>query len=318
MKTNSQQTITSHAYQCDKDGERIPQFLIDTYTLTGYSWNWDVRRWAGHRYYGHFRQSWRRSDYVRVWENKAGEIVGVVHNEGDVPYNPWVEIHPDYRHLEDEMIAWAESAYTGRKKDGKRTLEIFVFEEDTHRQSVLADRGWAKTEHSEVIRRMPYAPLEEPVTIPEGYKLRSLVPGEADAANWVTITRRVFQPDCDLTALDSGPYRVFQEESPWYQHDLHIVAETPDGSLAAFAGFSVEPTNHMASLEPVGTHPDHRRRGLASAVIREGLRRLAAYDVEVVYVGTGGDMLPANKLYESLGFTDVKRLVMWTKHLASS
>jgi GNAT superfamily N-acetyltransferase len=211
------------------------------------------------------------------------------------------------------MIAWAEETYPESQPDGKPTLKVFVFEEDTHRQSVLASRGWTKTEHSEIIWRMKYTPIEEPVTIPEDYKLRALIPGEADAANWVTITKHVFQPDCDLSALDSGPYQVFQEESPWYHHNLHIVAETPDGSLAAFAGFSVEPTNHMASLEPVGTHPDHRRRGLASAVIDEGLRRLAAYDVEVVYVGTGGDMLPANRLYESLGFTDMKRLVMWTK-----
>lgn len=47
--------------------------------------------------------------------------------------------------------------------------------------------------------------------------------------------------------------------------------------------------NRVGTLEPVGTLPEYRRRGLARAAIYEGLRRLAREGVTRAFLGTGQD-----------------------------
>ncbi|MFN2167646.1 MAG: GNAT family N-acetyltransferase [Anaerolineae bacterium] len=70
-----------------------------------------------------------------------------------------------------------------------------------------------------------------------------------------------------------------------------------------------QPARH---LEPVCTHPDHQRRGPGKALMQEGLLRLQARGAVDVTVETG-DMVPANRLYESIGFTEAYRGFEWRK-----
>jgi ribosomal protein S18 acetylase RimI-like enzyme len=63
---------------------------------------------------------------------------------------------------------------------------------------------------------------------------------------------------------------------------------------------------------PVGTHPAHRRRSLAKALMYEGLRRLKALKINLAYVDCDLD-LAANRLYESAGFTSFDRVFHWQK-----
>ena len=59
-----------------------------------------------------------------------------------------------------------------------------------------------------------------------------------------------------------------------YRPDLDLVVEAPDGSYAAFALAWYDPENRVGELEPVGTDPRFRRRGLGRAVNLFGLERL--------------------------------------------
>jgi mycothiol synthase len=68
----------------------------------------------------------------------------------------------------------------------------------------------------------------------------------------------------------------------------------------------------IGMFEPVGTHPAHRRRGLGKAVMVEGLWRLQALGAIVAYVGVGTGVA-ANRLYESVGFTDYDVECCWQK-----
>ena len=49
-------------------------------------------------------------------------------------------------------------------------------------------------------------------------------------------------------------------------------------------------------LEPVGTVPEHRRKGLARAAVLEAIRRVAALGVGQVFVGSD------QAFYLSMGF----------------
>ena len=96
-----------------------------------------------------------------------------------------------------------------------------------------------------------------------------------------------------------------------YRADLDLVVTAPDGSFAAFATVWYDPVNRHGLFEPIGTDPAQQRRGLASAAIVEGMRRLRDLGAETVQVSTGVKNLPANRLYEALGFHVVDRLMAW-------
>jgi GNAT superfamily N-acetyltransferase len=61
---------------------------------------------------------------------------------------------------------------------------------------------------------------------------------------------------------------------PHYRLEDDLVVETSDGSLAAFALCWFDQDGRVGELEPVGTHPDHQRRGLSRAIVTEAVRRL--------------------------------------------
>jgi GNAT superfamily N-acetyltransferase len=107
-------------------------------------------------------------------------------------------------------------------------------------------------------------------------------------------------------------YWNFVTHSPSFRHDLNLIAEAPDGSFAAHVGVTYEDANQSCVFEPVCTHPAHQRKGLARALMLEGLRRARSLGAVDAYVGTG-DGMAANYLYEAVGFTEVYHGFVWRK-----
>jgi GNAT superfamily N-acetyltransferase len=98
--------------------------------------------------------------------------------------------------------------------------------------------------------------------------------------------------------------------SSWpYRDDIDFVVEAPDGSLATSALGWYDEANRVGEFEPVGTHPDHRRLGLASAVMLFGMQRFRDAGATRAIVGFRGDAgYPIPKLvYESIGFRELSR-----------
>jgi GNAT superfamily N-acetyltransferase len=103
--------------------------------------------------------------------------------------------------------------------------------------------------------------------------------------------------------------RRFHDDNPnqtgsWAQHVQ--LWETKAGTLVAAAHPEGRGDAHIQ------VHPDHQRKGLAKALMQEGLLRLKAIGAVDVTVGTG-DMIPANRLYDSLGFTEAYKGHIWQK-----
>jgi GNAT superfamily N-acetyltransferase len=299
--------ILSRPFQGVDDHTRVRHFLQDTFRLNGRYPNWEIRRWEGQWYWGDIDESLAWGKHVRLWETDSGQLVGVAHPEGGLG-NAWFEIHPDYRHLEDDMLTWAEAHLPTPNRDGQPQLTVEVYDYDTPRQELLSRRGYEALPEYGYLRWRPLAGEIPETTAPDGYTVRSLKRGEwRDTKGWLEVISAVF---AHVKAIPND-IAVFQS-APIYRHDLHLIAEAPDGCFAAFAGLTVDEANRTAIFEPVGTHPDHRRKHLAQAVMVEGMRRLRALDIETVYVGTG-EMIPANDLYESLGFSDYHRSQTWRK-----
>jgi mycothiol synthase len=85
----------------------------------------------------------------------------------------------------------------------------------------------------------------------------------------------------------------------------------PDGELAAFCTVWFDDMTRTGAFEPVGTAPDHQRRGLGKAAMSEGLRRLKQLGARTAYVASFSPA--AHATYESVGFTDFIRNEPWEK-----
>jgi len=165
---------TARPLRDDEDFWRVQNLLIETYPITPLGFNWDIRRWEGKRFYDAI-PAWDPDFVPRVhlWETEEGRLVGVVNPEGtgDV----YLHLHPEYRHLEDEMIAWAEEHLAApTEKGSRRQLVVEAYEYDESRQQVLKRRGYEKTPHYGFTRRLRFAdqPIAQP-TMTEGYTLRT-------------------------------------------------------------------------------------------------------------------------------------------------
>jgi ribosomal protein S18 acetylase RimI-like enzyme len=63
-----------------------------------------------------------------------------------------------------------------------------------------------------------------------------------------------------------------------------------------------DPDGAVGEFEPVGTHPDHQRRGLSRALLTWGIRRYAERGARVVQVYSDTTNAASEALYESVGF----------------
>jgi GNAT superfamily N-acetyltransferase len=156
--------------------------------------------------------------------------------------------------------------------------------------------------------RLPAAELPRP-PFPAPYRLRELRPGdEADCQRIAGILNAAFGRDFH----NAAEYGRFAALSPCYVNALDLAAEAPDGSFAAYVSMPYDSANRRGIFEPVCAHPAHLRRGLARALMLEALARVRQVGAVDVMVDTG-DAVPANALYESIGFTEAYRESAWQK-----
>ena len=304
------QRVASRSYGGNEDFLRIRDFLIATYGLTRTGLNWEIRRWegwCGSRQAGHERtgeRAWMGD--VRMWETADGDLVGAAHPED--PGNAFLQVHPDFRHLEDEMVVWAEERLAVPTEEGRRRVDVDVYDYDTQRQELLARRGFVRREDHGYQRWWNAdAPVPE-AAVADGYTVRSMrADDDRDRGRWLQASRAVFLHHDTLEE-----YQARHAGMPSYRPDLHLAAEASDGSFAAFCGVTFDTVNKIAIFEPVGTHPDHRRKGLARALMCEGLGRVTALGAVRAVVGTHSGVA-ANRLYASVGFTECYAVRWWRK-----
>jgi mycothiol synthase len=303
--------IISRPPESDRDFWRVRDLLIETYPITPRGLNWEIRRWEGRRFYNSdpaLDPRWQ--DQTFLWETEHGRLVAAVHPEdgGDAH----LEVHPDFRFLEPDIFAWAEGHLARPAPDGAgRRLMTYVYEYDVYRQELLQARNYQRTEYWGQLRwlRLGHGPVPRPIVAP-GYTLRATRPGRHDDQRIADLLNAAFGRDFHAAA----EFETFTRLAPCFLRGLDLVAEAPGGSFAAYVGIPYDQVNCRAIFEPVCTHPDHRRQGLALALMLEGLHRLQAIGAREVTVDTGS-MEAANRLYDSVGFTERYKGYYWRLEL---
>ena len=87
-----------------------------------------------------------------------------------------------------------------------------------------------------------------------------------------------------------------RKREPDYRRDLDLFIVAPNGDYASFCTIWLDEKNAYANFEPVGTHVDYRRLGLARALLMEGFRRMAMHGARRSFMASGNDF------YRKAGF----------------
>jgi len=85
-----------------------------------------------------------------------------------------------------------------------------------------------------------------------------------------------------------------------YDPRLDLTVETDDGTVAGYALFWLDPVTKVGLVEPMRVEDAYQRRGLARALLTEGLERLARGGARRLKVGYATE--PARALYTGAGF----------------
>jgi GNAT superfamily N-acetyltransferase len=196
----------------------------------------------------------------------------------------------------DDVLAWAEP---------RRVIAPWRDEEMLARHGLThdADGIWFKTNARTLDE------IEEPV-VPDGYRLTTMAE-YADLASRAAAHRSAFAPGSRMTV---EVYELVRGGWP-YRADLDCVCVGPDGHVASYVVAWLDEHNALGELEPVGTHADHRRRGLARATSLFALQRLRDAGAKTALVGCrGDDAYPVPRaVYAALGFEEIDRKVSFTR-----
>jgi ribosomal protein S18 acetylase RimI-like enzyme len=284
--------IESRPYEGAADLRRMQRLVQDVWAVRGEKSAHHVGDLAWQRFQHVGRDpSWR----TQLWQE--GEHVtayGWVLEDDVLDFC----VHPEHPELLDDVLAWAGAH------------ETEVLDEDIHAIATLERCGYARAEADAPFFEFMKRELDElpDAPVPDGFVLRTV--DLADIDGRVTAHRSAFNP----SRVTVESYRNVMQTWP-YRDDLDCVAVAPDGRIAAYCLAWLDDENRVGELEPVGTHADFRRLGLAAAVCAFALRRLSDEGSNLGIVYSRGDAAyhAPKLLYESIGFRAHARTITFRR-----
>jgi predicted N-acetyltransferase YhbS len=307
------------SYNDQQDFLRVRDFLVDTYALLDRPFNWRLERWNYARYFvvpmiGAYakdpvspddsRKAIRMwADLIRLWENSEGRVVAVTTLEYPWSGDAFFLRHPDHDAMLVEMF---EDAEENLVHPVQRTLRIHIYEHDEQLKAVAQSRGYQKNAgwFEEDAEFVIGSELPEP-SLPAGFVIQSMA-DDNDLERRRKAFGRGFNHEDPKEWPNLFSYQELQK-APDYRKEQDLVVVAPDGEFASFCILWWDERNRMGILEPVGTVPEHRRKGLGRAVVYEAIQRAAALGAEKVVVGAG------LAFYLAIGFEKVQISHTWVR-----
>lgn len=243
-------------------------------------------------------QEWRGSDVELSLDARAAELDGrivgysVIRRLGAV-----IAIDPRFegRDVGAPLLAWAEAR---EREHGRSTHRQWLGAADEEMRGLLIDAGYEQVRHYwRMVREL--AGIGEPGPAPEGVRFRP-VDLDLDAVSIYALDDLSFSSNADY---NPSSFEQFHEEN-LALHDvdpgLSVIAEVA-GVIAGFLLTRVWPEQSAGFVEILAVHPEHRARGLGSALLRHGFAGFAAAGLREAQLGVASDNPRAFKLYTRVG-----------------
>jgi ribosomal protein S18 acetylase RimI-like enzyme len=212
--------------------------------------------------------------------------------------------------FEAAVLAWAENAtWAASQREDGGEIGVDVTLGDTVRQTLLERLGY--TSHGMAYQLYTTRSLGDPIPekpLPEGFSIRP-VAGEHEAELAATVHNGAFTPKWDTQTY------LAVMRTPGFRSDHELVVVAPDERFAAFVIIWLDPVSRSGLFEPVGCHRDFQRRGLTSALMYEGMRRMRAAGMETAIVRYNADNIAGDTLYRSVGFQTRYQIAEYHKHM---
>jgi len=160
----------------------------------------------------------------------------------------------------------------------------------------IRSRWW-----SQPVEEFPHAVEPEqsfPAAVGTRYDIRPLAIAHLDEC-W-KLDQRCFV-DGEAYSRETFEYHLTAPESVSFR------AATPNGAMVGFVIGLVEP-DHTGHITTVGVAPEHRRRHLAKRLMSEVEQGFKQRNVRLVRLEVRSLNIPAQKLYERLGYSVTQRL----------
>jgi mycothiol synthase len=312
--------LSMRLYNDNEDYWRIREFLRQVMLLNNRrDLSWHVTRWDD--LFWSIKPEFERitlEETVFIWETESGQIAAVLHPEDRGCVFLQIHLHFCTSELEEEMLVTAEKHLTSATldRDGKPRLWVSADSQDKTLQEVLTQRGFQRMDLKEYKHRRS---LDEPlpdVPATPGYAIRALGDG-------LELLERCYAMGLGFRKDDANAARAKRDHPEWYhslqsaplyRRDLDLIVVASDGSISAFCTIWFDDVTRTACFEPIATVPTHQRRGLARAMMVEGMHRLKHMGCKVAFVS--GSSKAANALYSSVmgGEHDIYEL--WEKIVA--
>jgi mycothiol synthase len=211
-----------------------------------------------------------------------------------------------------EMVAWGEACIHKNLATGETaTLDASCREGIKERLDFISQHGFHQTEVMTVhMKRQLSEPIPE-FELPLGFSIRS-VKGNEEAEAIASAHRAAFG-----TGYMTTENRLIIMNTSEYDPALDLVAIAPDGIIAAYCTCSVNEQTKVGTTDPVATHPDYQRLGLAKALLLKGLRMLKEHGMESASLGTNGANLAMQKAAKSVGFCLEHRVLWFEKEISN-
>lgn len=249
---------------------------------------------------------------TRLWFAEDGQMVGFAFV--DSYQNLRFEFDPQTAptDMDSKIVKWGVVCIQRAMQERGEllTLDASCRDDDTARLALLARHGFVQEEirSLQMVRALD-APISE-AQLPAGFTIRS-VAGEQEVEALVALHRAAF--DTENMTIEE---RLAMMRVPEYETVLDLLAVAPDGTLAATCMCTISQEENERTgrneghADPVATHPDYQRLGLAKALLLTGLHELKRRGMETAVLGTSSQNIPMQRTAEAVGF-QVQSTKLW-------
>jgi mycothiol synthase len=255
---------------------------------------------------------------TRLWEgeeDEAGKYLAAFAIVDTQFENLSFEVLPQARNpdIYAEIMAWGTECI---KNGNKKNLYTGCYADDEARLALLEQHDFMPQATQTLdLSRPLHDPIPEP-HLPRGFMIRP-VAGEAEVNDLVNL-HQAAHGNQNMTVES----RLAMMRVPGYKPELDLVVVAPEGTLAAYCmGWISEEENRLSDCneghtDPVTTHPDFQRRGLARALLLRGCYLLRERGMDTASLSTGSENIAMQQVARSVGFHIVSAKTWFKKQIS--